>query len=117
MTLTITVDWGSGRESQHAKAIDSKAPPVTLQIKIALESLSEVPSNMETTEVGIITSPNPVNPSNIALIVSNRFMLFRVNYGAIRREEQVPNLRNLLTSIYFKVAQRKCLTVAIQVGP
>ena len=45
----------------------------------ALESASEVPSNIEITKDGIITRPKPVAPSSSAVTVNNNFMLIEVN--------------------------------------
>jgi hypothetical protein len=79
MALTITGDMLSVLESQQAIAMVIKAPPVSLQIKMALTSVSAVPSNMDTTQEGMITSANPVLPSNIAVSVSNDFIVFEVH--------------------------------------
>ena len=73
----MTVDWKSLLESQQAIAIVIKAAPVSLQINIALASVIEVPSNIETSKEGIKTSAKPVAPSNKAVIVSNDFILFK----------------------------------------
>ena len=83
MTLTMIEDWRSRFANQQAKEIVIKAPPVSLQIMIALESVSEVPSNIEISKDGIITRPKPVAPSRIAVAVSNNFMLFEVNYWSV----------------------------------
>ena len=78
MTLTMTEVWVSFLESQHAKAIVINAAPASLPIKIALGSVSEVPSNIETIIEGTIASAKPVAPSTNAVIVSNDFILFEV---------------------------------------
>ena len=74
ITLTMTEDWVSLLESQQAIAIVSKAPPVSLEIKIAPGSIREVPSKIETSKLGIIAIANPVAPSNSAVIVSSDFI-------------------------------------------
>ena len=78
MTLTMTEDRVSFLESQQAIAIVIKAPPASLPIKIAPGSVSGVPSNMVTTEEGMIASANPVTPSSSAVTVKNDFIVFEV---------------------------------------
>ena len=65
-------------ESQHAIAIVINAAPASLVIKIALISVSEVPSNIETTQEGIMASANPVTPSISAVIVNTDFIFLEV---------------------------------------
>ena len=78
MALAMTEDWVSLLESQHAIAIVISAAPASLPIKIALVSVSEVPSNMETSKEGTIARANPVTPSISPVIVNNNFILFEV---------------------------------------
>ena len=78
MTLTMTEDWVSLLESQHAIAIVSNAAPASLPIKIALGSVREVPSNMETSKEGTIANANPVTPSTSAVIVSKDFIFYLI---------------------------------------
>ena len=78
MTLTMTEAWVSLFKSQHTIAIAINTAPASLPIKIAPGSVSEVPSNMETSKEGNITSANPVTPSSSAVIVNNDFILFEV---------------------------------------
>jgi len=59
-------------------AIVINAAPASLVIKIALISVSEVPSNIETTQEGIIANANPVTPSMSAVIVNTDFIFFEV---------------------------------------
>ena len=76
IALTMTEDWVSLLESQHAMAIVIKAAPASLLIKTALGSVSEVPSNMETSKEGTIANASPVAPSSSAVMVNNDFILF-----------------------------------------
>jgi hypothetical protein len=78
MTLAMTEDWVSLLESQHAIAIVINAAPASLPIKIAPGSVSEVPSNMETSKEGTTASAKPVTPSINPVIVNNDFLLFEV---------------------------------------
>gem|GEM_PF-6056848 len=54
------------------------AAPASLAIKIAFISVSEVPSNIDTTKEGIVTSANPVKTSISAVNVSIDFIFFEV---------------------------------------
>ena len=50
------------------------ATPASLAIRIALMSVSEVPSNIVTNKEGIMASAKPVNPSISAVTVSSDFI-------------------------------------------
>jgi hypothetical protein len=58
------------------------AAPASLAIRTAAGSLVEEPSNTWTTNDGTIASPNPVIPSNIAVVASKVLISLNVDISS-----------------------------------
>jgi len=73
MALTMIEDW-LVLDSQQATAIENKAAPASLPIRIEDGSVSEVPNKTDTSTEGAKANARPVTPSIKLVIVSKDFI-------------------------------------------